>query len=101
MKYKYTENNRHYYLMSFDEVMEGINNNNKELINILRRGLNLDTVGMNVYHTKKNDGTHIYTFTSYSSHEEIERSESYWYAYQSDECVNNPAILLLLEIQEK
>ena len=101
MEYKYTELNKHYYLMSFDEVMEGINNNNKELIDILRIGLDLDTVGMNVYHTKKDDGTHTYTFASYSSHEEIESNESNWYAYQSDECVNNPAILLLLEIQEK
>ena len=101
MKYTHTEQDREYHLMSLEEVMEGINNNNKELINILRLGLDLDTVGMNVYHTKKDDGTHTYNFASYSSHGEIERNESNWYAYQPDECVNNPAILLLLEIQEK
>ena len=36
MKYTHTEQDREYYLMSLEEVMEGIINNNQDLINTLK-----------------------------------------------------------------
>ena len=60
MKYTHTEQDREYYLMSLEEVTEGIINNNQDLINALKRGLVLNTVGMNVYFTKKEDRTSTY-----------------------------------------
>ena len=74
MKRMHTEQDREYYLMSIEEVMEGIINNDKGLINTLKRGMDLDTVGMNVYFTKREDRTSTNNYASFSSTEEIEES---------------------------
>ena len=96
MKYTYTEQDREYYLMSLEEVMEGIINNNQDLINTLKTGLDLDTIGMNVYFTKRTDRTSTYNFASFISTKEIERNKNRWYSYKPEYCVNNPAIHLLI-----
>ena len=100
MKYAYAEQDREYYLMSLEEVMEGIINNNQDLINTLKIGLDLDTVGMNVYFTKRKDRTNTYSYTSFISTKEIERCKNKWYSYKPEYCVNNPAIHLLINTQE-
>ena len=100
MKYTYTEPGKEYYLMSLEEVMEGIINNNQDLVQTLKIGLDLDTVGMNVYFTKRKDSTNTYTFASFSSTKEIEESKNKWYSYKPEYCVNNPAIHLLINTQE-
>ena len=82
--------------MSLEEVMEGIINNNQELINILKIGLDLDTIGMNVYFTKRKDSINTYSYASFSSTEEIEEGKNKWYSYKPECCVNNPAIHLLI-----
>ena len=96
MKYTHTEHDREYYLMSLEEVMEGIINNNQDLINILKIGLDLDTVGVNVYLTKRKDRTNTYNYASFSSTKEIEENKNEWYSYKPEYCVNNPAIHLLI-----
>ena len=96
MKRMHTEQDREYYLMSIEEVMEGIINNNQDLINILKIGLDLDTIGMNVYFTKREDRTSTYNYASFSSTEEIEENNNEWYSYKPEYCVNNPAIHLLI-----
>ena len=100
MKYTYAEEDRKYYLMSLEEVMEGIINNNQDLINTLKIGLDLDTVGMNVYFTKRKGRTNIYTYASFDSTKEIEERKNKWYSYKPEYCVNNPAIHLLINTQE-
>ena len=100
MKYTHTEQGREYYLMSLEEVMEGIINNNQDLISILKTGLDLDTIGMNVYFTKRKDRTDTYSFASFSSTKEIEDYKNEWYSYKPEYCVNNPAIHLLINTQE-
>ena len=87
---------REYYLMTFEEVMEGILSDNKDLIKTLKTGLDLDTVGMNVYFTKRKDRTNTYNYASFSSTEEIEKYKNEWYSYKPEYCVNNPAIHLLI-----
>ena len=100
MKYTHTEQDREYYLMSLEEVMEGIINNNQDLINTLKIGLDLDTIGMNVFFTKRKDSTNTYNFASFSSTKEIEGYKNKWYSYKPEYCVNNPAIHLLINTQE-
>ena len=100
MKYTYTEQDREYYLMSLEEVMEGIINNNQNLIQILKIGLDLDTIGMNVYFTKIKYRTSTYNYASFSSTKEIEECKNNWYSYKPEYCVNNPAIHLLINTQE-
>ena len=100
MKYTHTEQDREYYLMSLEEVMEGIINNNQDLINTLKVGLDLDTIGMNVYFTKRKDRTNTYNFASFHSTKEIEECKYKWYSYKPEYCVNNPAIHLLINTQE-
>ena len=100
MKYTHTEQDREYYLMSLEEVMEGIINNNQDLIQILKTGLDLDTVGMNVYFTKRKDSTNTYAYASFYSTKEIEEYKNKWYSYKPEYCVNNPAIHLLINTQE-
>ncbi len=100
MKYTYTEQDREYYLMSLEEVMEGIINNNQDLIQILKIGLDLGTIGLNVYFTKRNDRTSTYNYASFSSTKEIEEYKNKWYSYKPKYCVNNPAIHLLINTQE-
>ena len=96
MKYTHTEQDRKYYLMSLEEVMEGIINNNQDLIQILKIGLDLDTIGMNVYFTKIKYGTSTYNYAFFSSTKEIEEYKNKWYSYKPEHCVNNPAIHLLI-----
>ena len=96
MKYTHTDQDKKYYLMSLEEVMEGIINNNQDLINALKRGLVLNTVGMNVYFTKRKDRTNTYNFASFFSTKEIEEYKNKWYSYKPEYCVNNPAIHLLI-----
>lgn len=96
MKHIHKEHDREYYLMSLEEVMEGIINNNQDLINTLKIGLDLDTIGMNVYFTKKRGSTNTYNFASFSSTKEIEEYKNKWYRYEPEYCVNNPAIHLLI-----
>ena len=100
MKYTHTEQDKEYYLMSLEEVMEGIINNNQDLINTLKIGLDLDTIGMNVYFTKRKDSRNIYSFASFSSTKEIEEYKNKWCSYKPEYCVNNPAIHLLINTQE-
>ena len=100
MKYTYTEQGREYYLMSLEEVMEGIIINSQDLINILKIGLDLDTIGMNVYFTKRKDSRITYSYASFSSTKEIEEYKYKWYSYKPKYCVNNPAIHLLINTQE-
>lgn len=100
MKYTHTEQDREYYLMSLEEVMEGIINNNQDLINTLKQGLDLDTIGMNVYFTKRKDRINTYNFVSFYSTKEIEAYKNKWYSYKPEYCVNNPAIHLLINTQE-
>ena len=100
MKRMHTEQDREYYLMSIEEVMEGIIINNQDLINTLKIGLDLDTVGMNVYFTKRKDRTNTYNYASFSSTKEIEEYKNKWYSYKPKYCVNNPAIHLLINTQE-
>ena len=102
MKYTYTDTveDRHYFLMSLEEVMEGIINDNQGLIDTLKIGLDLDTVGMNVYFTKRKDRTNTYSYASFSSTKEIEGWKNKWYSYKPECCVNNPAIHLLINTQE-
>ena len=101
MKYTHTAQDREYYLMSLEEVIEGIVINNQDLINTLKAGLDLDTVGMNVYFTKRKDNTKItYSYASFYSTKEIEHSKNEWYSYKPEYCVNNPAIHLLINTQE-
>ena len=100
MKYTHTEQDKEYYLMSLEEVMEGIINNNQDLINTLKIGLDLDTIGMNVYFTKRKDSRNIYNFASFYSTKEIEGYKNKWYSYKPECCVNNPAIHLLINTQE-
>ena len=96
MKYTHTEQDKKYYLMSLEEVMEGIINNNQDLINTLIIGLDLDTIGMNVYFTKRKDSTDTYSYSSFYSTKEIEGYKDKWYSYKPGYCVNNPAIHLLI-----
>ena len=96
MKYTHTEQDSGYYLMSLEEVMEGIINNNQELIKLLKIGLDLDTIGMNVYFTERKYSTNTYNFASFSSTKEIEEFKNQWYSYKPGYCVNNPAIHLLI-----
>ena len=100
MKYTHTEQDREYYLVSLEEVTEGIINNNQDLINALKRGLVLNTVGMNVYFTKRKDSRNTYNYASFSSTKEIEEYKNKWYSYKPEYCVNNPAIHLLINTQE-
>ena len=100
MKYTHTEQDIQYYLMSIEEVMEGIINNDKDLINTLKTGLDLDIVGINVYFTKRKDSTNTYSYASFYSTKEIEEYKNKWYSYQPGYCVNNPAIHLLINTQE-
>ena len=101
MKYTHTAQDREYYLMSLEEVIEGIVINNQDLINTLKTGLDLDTIGMNVYFTKRKDNTKIaYSYSSFYSTEEIEENKNEWYSYKPEYCVNNPAIHLLINTQE-
>ena len=100
MKYTHTEQDREYYLMSLEEVMEGIINNNQYLIQTLKICLDLDTIGMNVYFTKRKDRTNTYNFASFYSTKEVEESKNKWYSYKPEYCVNNPAIHLLINTQE-
>ena len=100
MKYTHTDQDKEYYLMSLEEVMEGIINNNQDLINILKIGLDLDTIGMNVYFTKREDRTSTYSFASFYSTKEIEKYKNEWHSYKPEYCVNNPAIHLLINTQE-
>ena len=100
MKYTYAEQDKEYYLMSLEEVMEGIINNDQDLINTLKIGLDLDIVGMNVYFTKRKGRTNTYTYASFDSTEEIEEYKNKWYSYKPEYCVNNPAIHLLINTQE-
>ena len=96
MKYTHTEQDREYYLMSLDEVMEGIINDDQDLINTLKTGLDLGTVGMNIYFIKRKGRTNTYDFTFFSSTKEIEGYKNKWYSYKPEYCVNNPAIHLLI-----
>ena len=96
MKYTHTAQGREYYLMSLEEVMEGIINNNQDLINRLKIGLDLDTIGMNVYFTKRKGRANIYSYASFSSTKEIEDYKNKWHSYKPEYCVNNPAIHLLI-----
>ncbi len=96
MKYTHTEQDREYYLMSLEEVTEGIINNNQDLINTLKIGMDLDAIGMNVYFTKREDRTSTYNYASFSSTEEIEENNNEWYSYKPEYCVNIPAIHLLI-----
>ncbi len=96
MKRMHTEHDREYYLMSIEEVMEGIINNNQNLINTLKVGMNLDTIGMNVYFTKREDRTSTYNYASFNNTKEIEEYANKWYSYKPEYCVNNPAIHLLI-----
>ena len=96
MKYTHTEQDREHYLMSLEEVMEGIINNNQDLINALKIGLDLDAIGKNAYFTKRKDRTNTYNFASFYSTKEIERYKNEWYSYKPECCVNNPAIHLLI-----
>ena len=96
MNYTHTAQGREYYLMSLEEVMEGIINNNQNLINTLKIGLDLDTVGMNVYFTKMKGRANIYSYASFSSTKEIEDYKNKWHSYKPEYCVNNPAIHLLI-----
>ena len=96
MKYTHTEQDREYYLMSLEEVMEGIINNNQYLIQTLKICLDLDTIGMNVYFAKRIDRTNTYNFASFYSTKEVEESKNKWYSYKPEYCVNNPAIHLLI-----
>ena len=100
MKYTYTAQGREYYLMSLEEVMEGIINNNQDLINTLKIGLDLDTIGMNVYFTKRRNSTNTYNYASFYSTKKIEEYKNEWYSYKPEYCVNNPAIHLLINTQE-
>lgn len=90
------EGKREYYLMTLEEVMEGILSDNKDLIKTLKTGLDLNTIGMNVYFTKKIDSPNSYSFASYESSREIEYNKNNWYSYKPEHCVNNPAIHLLI-----
>lgn len=96
MKRMHTEHDREYYLMTIEEVMEGIINNNQDLINTLKIGVDLDTIGMNVYFTKRRCSTNTYNYASFSSTKEIEEYKNKWYSYKPEYCVNNPAIHLLI-----
>ena len=96
MKYTHTEQDREYYLMSLEEVMEGIINDDQDLIQTLKIGLDLDIIGMNFYFTKINYRTNTYNFTFFSSTKEIEGYKNKWYSYKPECCVNNPAIHLLI-----
>ena len=100
MKYTHTAQAREYYLMSLEEVMEGIINNNQDLINVLKIGLDLDTIGMNVYFTKRKDSKNTHTFASFYSTKEIEEYKNEWYSYKPEYCVHNPAIHLIIDTQE-
>ena len=86
--------------MSLEEVMEGIIINNQDLIDILKIGLDLDTIGMNVYFVKRKDRANTYSYASFSSTKEMEDCKNEWYSYKPECCVNNPAIHLLINTQE-
>ena len=88
--------------MSLEEVMEGIINNNQDLVQTLKIGLDLDTIGMNVYFIKSKDSTNTYNFAfaSFYSTKEIEDCKNKWHSYKPEYCVNNPAIHLLINTQE-